>query len=46
MVAKAGEIASGGDVDLEEYRRIQNLSNRVAAAADCVFQEQGASGYS
>ena len=40
MVAKAGEIASGGDVDLEEYRRIQNLSNRVAAAADCVFQEQ------
>ena len=27
-------------MDLEEYRRIQNLSNRVAAAADCIFQEQ------
>ena len=40
MIARAGEIASGGDVNLEEYRRIQNLSNRVAAAADCVFQVQ------
>ena len=40
MIARAGEIASGADVNLEEYRRIQNLSNRVAAAADCVFQVQ------
>ena len=40
MIAKASQIAGGSDVDLEEYRRIQNLSNRVAEAADVIYQEQ------
>ena len=40
MVAQAGKIAGGADVDIQEFRKLQTLSNRVAEAADGIYHEQ------